>query len=54
VGDICKWEKPTIPPFPQAGNLTVISCINNLLKGTANQAIQNMNLVLGLPEDTGL
>jgi len=34
--------------------LIVISCIDNLVKGAAGQAIQNMNLMLGLPETTGL
>jgi len=35
-------------------NLIVISCIDNLVKGGAGQAIQNMNLMLNLPETTGL
>jgi N-acetyl-gamma-glutamyl-phosphate reductase len=43
---------PTISP--QTGKLIVISCIDNLVKGAAGQAIQNMNLMLGLPEVTGL
>jgi N-acetyl-gamma-glutamyl-phosphate reductase len=34
----------------RAGRLVVISCIDNLVKGAAGQAIQNMNLMLGLPE----
>ena len=32
----------------------IISCLDNLVKGAAGQAIQNMNLMLGLPETTGL
>jgi N-acetyl-gamma-glutamyl-phosphate reductase len=36
------------------GRFIVISCIDNLVKGAAGQAIQNMNLMLGLPETTGL
>jgi N-acetyl-gamma-glutamyl-phosphate reductase len=32
----------------------VISVLDNLVKGSAGQAIQNMNLMLGLPETTGL
>lgn len=39
---------------PRTGRLIVISCIDNLLKGAAGQAIQNMNIMLGLPETTGL
>jgi N-acetyl-gamma-glutamyl-phosphate reductase len=34
--------------------LTVVAAIDNLVKGAAGQAIQNMNLMLGLPETTGL
>jgi N-acetyl-gamma-glutamyl-phosphate reductase len=34
--------------------LVVISCIDNLLKGASGQAIQNMNLMFGLTETTGL
>lgn len=34
--------------------LHVISIIDNLLKGASGQAVQNMNLAFGLPEDTGL
>ncbi|MDR8392183.1 N-acetyl-gamma-glutamyl-phosphate reductase [Aliifodinibius sp. S!AR15-10] len=35
-------------------NLLVTSIIDNLLKGASGQAVHNMNLMLGLPEDTGL
>jgi len=38
----------------RTGRLIIISCIDNLVKGAAGQAIQNMNLMLGLPEVTGL
>ena len=38
----------------RTGRFIVISCIDNLVKGAAGQAIQNMNLMLGLPETTGL
>lgn len=34
--------------------LTVIAAIDNLVKGAAGQAVQNMNLMLGLPETAGL
>ena len=43
---------PTIDT--RTGRLIVISCIDNLVKGAAGQAVQNMNLMLGLPETTGL
>ena len=34
--------------------LVVISCIDNLLKGAAGQAVQNMNLMYGWGEEEGL
>lgn len=34
--------------------LVLISCIDNLLKGAAGQAVQNMNLMYGWSEDEGL
>jgi len=34
--------------------LVLISCIDNLLKGAAGQAVQNMNLMYGWPEEEGL
>jgi len=34
--------------------LLVTSAIDNLLKGASGQAVQNMNLVFGFPEDEGL
>jgi len=40
---------------PQGGEMLVIlSVIDNLVKGAAGQAVQNMNLMLGLDECTGL
>ena len=36
------------------GLLIVTSVIDNMVKGAAGQAIQNMNLLCGLPETTGL
>ena len=38
----------------RTGKLIVISCLDNLVKGAAGQAIQNMNLMLGLHETTAL
>ena len=40
---------------PQAGDMVVIlSVIDNLVKGASGQAVQNMNLLFGLPERQGL
>ncbi len=38
----------------RTGRVIVVSVIDNLVKGAAGQAIQNMNLMCGLPENTGL
>jgi N-acetyl-gamma-glutamyl-phosphate reductase len=38
----------------RTGTVIIISCIDNLVKGAAGQAIQNMNLMLGFPETAGL
>jgi N-acetyl-gamma-glutamyl-phosphate reductase len=36
------------------GYVHIASAIDNLVKGAAGQAVQNMNLMFGLPEDAGL
>ena len=43
----CAYEEKT-------DRLIVVSCIDNLIKGASGQAIQNMNVMFGLPETTGL
>ena len=37
-----------------SGRVVVVSAIDNLVKGAAGQAIQNANIMLGLPEAAGL
>jgi len=40
---------------PGGGEVAVVlSVIDNLVKGASGQAVQNMNIMFGLPEDTGL
>lgn len=39
---------------PRTGTFTAISAIDNMVKGAAGQAVQNMNLSFGLPETMGL
>ena len=34
--------------------LLITSCIDNLLKGAVGQAVQNMNIMFGIDENTGL
>jgi N-acetyl-gamma-glutamyl-phosphate reductase len=38
----------------ERGRLVLVSVLDNLLKGAAGQAVQNLNIVLGLDERTGL
>ncbi|NMB34851.1 MAG: N-acetyl-gamma-glutamyl-phosphate reductase [Firmicutes bacterium] len=42
-----KWDSRT-------GRLIIVAAIDNLVKGAAGQAVQNMNLMLGLEEEQGL
>ncbi len=43
---------PTVAP--DSGRVVVVSAIDNLMKGAAGAALQCLNLMLGLPEVTGL
>lgn len=38
----------------RAGRIVVVTSLDNLVKGAAGQAVQNMNLMCGLPETEGL
>ena len=38
----------------RTGMLIVVSAIDNMVKGAAGQAVQNMNIVFGLAETAGL
>ncbi len=52
------WVKNTnycdIAVHASGRNIAVFSAIDNLVKGAAGQAVQNMNLMFGLAEPTGL
>jgi N-acetyl-gamma-glutamyl-phosphate reductase len=39
---------------PRTGRAVLLAAIDNLVKGASGQAVQNMNLMFGLPETTGL
>ncbi|MCB6623710.1 N-acetyl-gamma-glutamyl-phosphate reductase, partial [Mediterraneibacter sp. 210702-DFI.5.30] len=39
---------------PHPNKLIVLSVQDNLVKGAAGQAVQNMNLMFGFAEDAGL
>jgi len=38
----------------RTGRLVIVACLDNLLKGAASQAVQNLNLMYSLGERTGL
>ena len=40
--------------YPENNQLILLSAIDNLVKGAAGQAVQNMNLMFGLKETEGL
>ncbi len=39
---------------PRTRRIVMMGAIDNMVKGAAGQAVQNMNLLFGLPEQTGL
>ena len=39
---------------PRTNRIVMMGAIDNLVKGAAGQAVQNMNIMFGLPEDEGL
>jgi N-acetyl-gamma-glutamyl-phosphate reductase len=51
---VVNTNKAIVVPEVHDGTLVVSSVIDNLLKGASGQAVQNMNLIFGIPETTGL
>lgn len=51
---VVNTNKALIQVVKHDGKLLIVSAIDNLLKGASGQAVQNMNLMFGLPEKTGL
>jgi N-acetyl-gamma-glutamyl-phosphate reductase len=54
VKQVVNTNKCLISLEVQEGNLLITSVIDNLTKGASGQAVQNMNLMFGLDETTGL
>ena len=61
--DICpqtKWVEGSnyvdinVKTDPRTNRIIMMGAIDNLVKGAAGQAVQNMNLMFGLPENEGL
>ena len=51
---VVNTNKCIVAPEVHDGTLVIASVIDNLLKGASGQAVQNMNLIFGIPENTGL
>ena len=51
---VVNTNKAIVAPEVHDGTLVVSSVIDNLLKCASGQAVQNMNLIFGIPETTGL
>ena len=39
---------------PRTGRVVMMGALDNMVKGAAGQAVQNLNLMFGLPEETGI
>ena len=55
AANTCRIAVHRPPESPKRSDtVVVLSVIDNLVKGASGQAVQNMNLMFGLPETTGL
>jgi N-acetyl-gamma-glutamyl-phosphate reductase len=54
AANTCRIAVHRPPEGARSDTLVVLSVIDNLVKGASGQAVQNMNLMFGLPETAGL
>jgi N-acetyl-gamma-glutamyl-phosphate reductase len=54
AANTCRIAVHRPPEGAKSDTLVVLSVIDNLVKGASGQAVQNMNLMFGLPETSGL
>ena len=54
AANTCRLAIHRPPEGARSDTVVVLSVIDNLVKGASGQAVQNMNLMFGLPETTGL
>ena len=54
AANTCRIAVHRPPEGSRSDTLVVLSVIDNLVKGASGQAVQNMNLMFGLPETEGL
>ena len=52
--DVVNTNKALVHVEKHDGKLVISTVLDNLLKGASGQAVQNMNLIFGFPEDCGL
>lgn len=51
---VVNTNKALVQAIAHEGRLLLICAIDNLLKGASGQAVENMNIMFGLPETAGL
>jgi N-acetyl-gamma-glutamyl-phosphate reductase len=54
VRDVRDTNECHVHPVQNGSRVVVVAAIDNLWKGASSQAVQNLNLMLGLPETEGL
>lgn len=54
LADVARTPKCLVGATTDGAHVVSVSAIDNLLKGASSQALQNLNLALGLPETMGL
>jgi N-acetyl-gamma-glutamyl-phosphate reductase len=54
AANTCRIAVHRPPEGARSDTVVVLSVIDNLVKGASGQAVQNMNLMFGIPESTGL
>ncbi|BEP29059.1 N-acetyl-gamma-glutamyl-phosphate reductase [Helicovermis profundi] len=56
LNEVCNTNNCILYPYydKRTNNIVIISIIDNLIKGAAGQAVQNMNILMNYKENTGL
>ena len=54
LGDVYKRQDVNFKIDPRTGRIIMMGAMDNLVKGAAGQAVQNMNLMFGFDEAEGL
>ncbi len=54
IAEVAQTSLTVVGASSDGSHVVCVSAIDNLLKGASSQAVQNMNLMFGVPETTGL